>query len=245
MFLDLLFTTLLTLAMIVQQVVYKINYCLQLYSLWVCLCNRWQHLNDMFGKTLTHLCIFVKWRHRVPTVVINYPTYTTSISPSFLVAVDGRDVRVPLPPVQRRVSCKVLANACVFWCYNLHHVHRCLYFWHQSEDYHDVCIPTIFPCLVQRGKLLLRRAYRIWDFWGFFFVIFKDFLGFVPEKCTGFFQSYLPLVLLLPIDVTYNIIRDVNGCTNLICVYLLCHRWVYCIFDFRQKNWLFAPTQCF
>ena len=34
---DLLFTTLLTLGMIVQQVVYKINYCLQLYSLWVCL----------------------------------------------------------------------------------------------------------------------------------------------------------------------------------------------------------------
>ena len=32
---DLLFTTLLTLGMIVQQVVYKINYCLQLYSLWV------------------------------------------------------------------------------------------------------------------------------------------------------------------------------------------------------------------
>ena len=34
---DPLFTTLLTLGMIVQQVVYKINSCLQLYSLWVCL----------------------------------------------------------------------------------------------------------------------------------------------------------------------------------------------------------------
>ena len=49
---------------------------------------------------------------------------------------------------------------------------------------------------VDEGKLLLRRAYGIWDFLGFFedfMGIFGFFLRFFPTKSTGCFQSYLPL----------------------------------------------------
>ena len=65
-----------------------------------------------------------------------------------------------------------------------------------------------FEHFVKRGVISPSKGVRdlgfsgyFWDlFWIFrkfliFFGILRDFLGFDPEKCTGFFQSYLTLVV--------------------------------------------------
>ena len=54
-----------------------------------------------------------------------------------------------------------------------------------------------------RGKLLLPKGVRDLGFFGILVEILKDFLGviwvfgFFSTKCTGFFQSYLPLAMFL------------------------------------------------